>query len=131
MADETVTLADKSKEIAELARGLVFTSDAARRNAAMQGILDLVEQENRGGRAPDPQQGRDERAQALGAVLADIAGACYSIKMLVAAAIDEGGTTDGAVMLEGLEALAMAIGVASRAEETGPSIYETQGLTFV
>lgn len=33
--------------------------------------------------------------------------------------------------IDGLQALAMAIGVASRAEDTGPSRYETEGFAFV
>ena len=33
--------------------------------------------------------------------------------------------------IDGLQALAMAMGAAARAEDTGPSIYESQGFTFV
>jgi phage terminase large subunit-like protein len=33
--------------------------------------------------------------------------------------------------IDGLQALAMAMGVAMRAEDTGPSIYETEGFAFV
>lgn len=54
-----------------------------------------------------------ERIAAIGDVLAEIAGACYSIRQLACEAIQHGGSSEGGAMLEGLEALAGKVGALS------------------
>lgn len=61
----------------------------------------------------DPVIAAHDEREAVSAVLDDIAGCCYSIQVLAREAIQHGGTTEAAAMLEGAEALAARAGALS------------------
>lgn len=100
---------DTTAALAKLARELVFKVDPADRRAAERRILDLIDEEHRAA-GTWPKQRTDAREQAISDVLSEVSGACYSIRQLACEAIQRGGSSEGAAMLEGLEALAGKVG---------------------